>query len=105
MTIIEALTGKNAFTEETRLKADELMAACGIDNKRDLQSRIRRERLDGAIILSTKSKGGGFWTSTNYEEIARYTEKLRLEGVACIAAGKSARKFLKTIEGQERLNI
>lgn len=83
---------KNAISSEV------LVEQLHLTGKRELQAQIAKERNAGAIILSTTT--GGYYQSSDRDEIAEFIRTLEKRAKNTMKVLKSARKFLKNIEGQ-----
>lgn len=89
--------------KENRVRSDELVRAAGLPDKRALCSRIRRERLDGALILSTKEGGGGYYKPATVAEVNEFIASYSGEARALFSMLAAARKHTDRIEGQLEL--
>lgn len=65
-----------------------LMMIAGYSSKRELLAEIRRERLEGALILASKGNKGGFYRHANEAELREWY---------CRAAG-DAEAIFKTLQ-------
>ena len=90
--------------ESNALRTADLVKQTGCRNNRELRARIERERLDGALILSTVRNGGGYFLPSEglagQYEIAGYVNTLTARAVSIFKTLSAARKALKRIEGQ-----
>ncbi len=91
--------------KENAVPAKYLVGVTGVSSKRELNHRIRAERLNGALILSTKANGGGYYRPKNRQEIQEFVDSYKGEAIATFAMMKTARDVLKVTEGQEALNF
>ena len=91
------LEGKQNATASQKL-ADLV----GCKSVRELQEVIAAERAAGAVILSTCSRGGGYFLPTgNRYEVAEYIQTLRNRAKNTLVAIESAEAYLKQLEGGE----
>ena len=81
--------------KDRAIKTAQLMDVTGIETKRELCDEIRRERLQGALIISTKSNGGGYYRPKDDIEIATFVATFEKEAKSLFAMLKTARKVLK----------
>lgn len=84
---------------ENRLTTAELCALTGL-SRRELQSRIREERLSGTLILSTRGGDGGYFLPSNRAEIINFLRESEGEAKKIFAMLRTAREALKAPEGQ-----
>ena len=96
--IEQILKEAGATSKETRLSADELILAGSFADKRALSAAVRAERLNGALILSTKCCGGGYWVSDDPDEIEAFIQTYSAEGRSLFAMQKAARQRQKDFE-------
>ena len=66
--------------------------------KRDLREQVRRERLAGAVILSRRENGGGYYLPETKEEIQAFINTMGKQGRSIFSARKSAAAALKEME-------
>lgn len=85
---------------ERAISSDALAAVTGCKSVRELQKRIERERLAGAVILSD-THGGGYYRSNDPAELRRFVRTLNARARNTLRAAESAQIALNTIEGQE----
>ena len=88
-----------------KVKSSELLARTGLKNERALCSAVRRERLEGKLILSCKAGGGGYWKPETPDEVSAFVASFEREAKAIFAMLKTARAEAKQIEGQQALDI
>ncbi len=86
--------------KENRISAKDLCTAANIADRRTLCSAIRRERINGALILSTKGKHGGYYKPANNAEIAEFIGTITREAKAMFFILKNAREAANIPEGQ-----
>ena len=65
---------------------------------RELQKKIAEERENGAVILSTSEKGGGYFLPETREEIVSFINTLSNRAGNTFKALKSAKALLKKID-------
>lgn len=87
---------------ERAISSEALAAVTGCKSVRELQKRIERERLAGAVILSD-THGGGYYRSDDPAELRRFVRTLNARAKNTLRAAESAQMALNTIEGQERI--
>lgn len=96
--IEQILKDAGAVSKITRLSADELILAGNFTDKRALSAAVRAERLNGALILSTKCCNGGYWISDDPDEIEAFIQTYSAEGRSLFAMQKAARQRRKDFE-------
>ena len=84
--------------KENAISSEALAELLHYTSKRELQAHIAKERKAGAVILSTTT--GGYYQSNNRDEIAEFVRTLEKRAKNTMNALKSARKYLKNVEGQ-----
>lgn len=89
---------------ENAIPSKELAVMCGYSTTRELQSEIAIERANGAVILSTTNGSGGYFLPATEEEVQRFIATLTNRAANTFAALKSAKAFLKQMQGQERMD-
>ena len=91
--------------EGNAIPTRELMALAGYGTVRQLQKQIEAERAAGALILSSST--GGYYLPADGEdgraEIIRYERTLRRRAVNTLRPLKTARRALRVIGGQTRI--
>lgn len=87
---------------ERAISSEALAAVTGCKSVRELQKRIERERLAGAVILSD-THGGGYYRSNDPAELRRFVRTLNARARNTLRAAESAQIALNTIEGQESI--
>lgn len=87
---------------ERAISSEALAAVTGCKSVRELQKRIERERLAGAVILSD-THGGGYYRSNDPAELRRFVRTLNARARNTLRAAESAQMALNTIEGQESI--
>lgn len=87
---------------ERAISSEALAAVTGCKSVRELQKRIERERLAGAVILSD-THGGGYYRSNDPTELRRFVRTLNARARNTLRAAESAQIALNTIEGQESI--
>lgn len=80
------------------ISAAELVALTGVNSVRQLQMIIANERKEGAVILSSST--GGYYLAANREEIEEFVRTQDKKARSIMVILQSARKLLKTAEGQ-----
>lgn len=90
--------------EANAVSTAELVRLTGAKSARDLQVVIAAERADGALILSTCRRGGGYYLPAEGEqgraELLAFTRTLDSRAKQTIKALRSARRALRTVDGQ-----
>ncbi len=88
--------------KENATASQKLADLVGCKSVRELQEVIAAERAAGAVILSTCSRGGGYFLPTgNRHEVAEYIQTLRNRAKNTLVAIESAEAYLKQLEGGE----
>lgn len=87
--------------KENAMSSEALVEKLGLACKRELQAHIAKERKEGAVILSTTT--GGYYQSSDREEVTEFVRTLEKRAKNTMNALKSARKYLRSIEGQVTL--
>ena len=87
---------------ERAISSEALAAVTGCKSVRELQKRIERERLAGAVILSD-THSGGYYRSDDPAELRRFVRTLNARARNTLRAAESAQMALNTIEGQESI--
>lgn len=87
---------------ERAISSELLAAVTGCKSVRELQKRIERERLAGAVILSD-THSGGYYRSNDPAELRRFVRTLNARARNTLRAAESAQIALNTIEGQESI--
>ena len=88
--------------KENAIPAKILAQALGFQSVRDLQKQIEQERAAGAVILSDPC-GGGYYLSSDPEELRRFTRTLNARARNTLKAAESAQRALDDATGQERI--
>ncbi len=81
--------------ESNKISTHDLMRLINESSIRELKKRVRTERLNGALILSTTQNGGGYYKPKNESEIADFIELYSRHAKATFAMLKAARHALK----------
>lgn len=81
------------YGKENAIPSKALAQALGFQGVRDLQRQIERERAAGAVILSDPC-GGGYYLSTDAEELRRFTQTLNARAKNTLRAAESAQRAL-----------
>lgn len=85
--------------KQNRISAAALLRMTGEKDMRELRNRIRQERMDGALICSTKSGRGGYYLPADAEEGQEFIDTYAGEGEALLAMLGAFRAFVKAAEG------
>ena len=93
------------YGEQNAIPTRELVKLTGYRDARSLQAQIERERAAGALIASKCTEGGGYFIPRSRAEIARYEATLRRRALSTLRTLRAARRALKVIDGQERLEV
>lgn len=91
------------FGKENAVSSEALVEQLHLTSKRELQAQIAKERNAGAVILSTTT--GGYYQSNDRDEVAEFIRTLEKRAKNTMKALKSARKYMKNIEGQMSIDI
>ena len=83
------------------IPSKDLARIVGIPTVRLLQRQIERERAGGAVILSRSD--GGYYRSSDPEELRRFIRTLDARAKNTARAAASARQALDAATGQERM--
>ena len=62
---------------------------------REIRARIRQERLNGSLIISTKRNGGGYYRPVSVDEITDFVRTYEQEAASLRAMLKAAKEVLK----------
>ncbi|MCI8969439.1 MAG: hypothetical protein HFH75_18020 [Lachnospiraceae bacterium] len=81
--------------KKNAIAAQKLADLAGCKSVRELQEVIAA----GAVILSTCKNGGGYFLPQNAEEVKEFVVTLESRGKNTLLALKSAREYLKWLEG------
>jgi hypothetical protein len=84
--------------KENAISAQELCTYLGLNNVRELQHIICRERKAGAVILSTCQDGGGYFLPSNDREVRQFIRTLENRAKNTFEALRSARGYLRQQE-------
>ena len=87
---------------EAAIPARDLARMVGLPSVRQLQEAIARERSAGAVILSRVD--GGYYRSSDPEELRRFIRTLDARSRNTAKAMRSAQAALDALLGQERLD-
>lgn len=83
------------------IPSKDLARIAGVPTVRLLQRQIERERAGGAVILSRSD--GGYYRSSDPEELRRFIRTLDARAKNTARAAASARQALDAATGQERM--
>ena len=86
--------------KENAMSTEELVKTCNLGSKQKLKERVRMERIDGKLICSTTTCGGGYYIPKNREEIIDFIDSMTKRANNIYKTIKSAREYLKQCEGQ-----
>lgn len=81
--------------ESNKISTHDLMNLINESSIRELKKRVRDERLNGALILSTTQNGGGYYKPKNESEITAFIELYSRHAKSTFAMLKTARHALK----------
>lgn len=87
---------------ERAISSEALAAVTGCKSVRELQKRIERERLAGAVILSD-THSGGYYRSNDPAELRRFVRTLNARAKNTLRAAESAQLALNEVTGQESI--
>ena len=87
--------------KENAISKEELMRVTGYKESRNLHEQIERERLSGAIILS--STKGGYFKSESPDDIKGWAMPVLSRGKKTMQIAKLALQGLNVPEGQMEL--
>ena len=79
---------------------DELIRVLKLNDSRELQWIVQKERQDGAVILSTCGNGGGYYLPGNEQELKEFIKSMDRRKSELDKSTASARKELKRLQGQ-----
>lgn len=85
--------------KKNAIASQKLADLVGCKSVRELQEVIAGERAAGAVILSTCQDGGEYFLPQNTEEVREFVVTLESRGKNTLLALKSARDYLKRLEG------
>lgn len=86
---------------EAAIPARDLARIAGIPSVRQLQKQVERERAGGAVILSRSD--GGYYRSSDPEELRRFIRTLDARSRNTAKAMRSAQAALDALNGQDRV--
>jgi hypothetical protein len=86
---------------EAAIPARDLARIAGLSSTRSLQLQIERERAGGAVILSRSD--GGYYRSSDPEELRRFIRTLDARSRNTAKAMRSAQAALDALTGQDRV--
>lgn len=84
--------------KDNAITTKELVQLAGCGSARELQIYIAEERKKGAVICASTT--GGYYLPANHGEIAEFCKSLENRAKNTFVAIQSARRALKTPEGQ-----
>ena len=103
---VESLLQRGA---EHALSTRALMGLCGFSSVRELRKAVETERRAGALILSKRENGGGYFLPADGEkgraETASFLRVVDASVRHYEIAAAPARAFLRNCEGQQRLEV
>ena len=84
--------------ESEAIKSRQLTKICGYSHVRVLQSEIRRERLLGALIMSSAA---GYFLPADLSDVERYVASMKSRAVSDFQVIESAKKAIeRTLDGR-----
>lgn len=87
------------------IPTSELVELAGFKTSRQLQAQVEAERLDGALILSTSKRGGGYYLPADgpegRKEINDFIRTLNARALNTLRTLKAARRALTQLDGQQ----
>lgn len=86
--------------KQNAITSAKLMKMCGFSDKRTMQMQITRERNEGIVICSTTVGQGGYYLPQDKEEVQEFIDSMTSRARKTFKAIKSARKYMKIIDGQ-----
>lgn len=93
--------------ERNAVPARTLVEMIGARSVRQLQTEIERERLGGAVILSTVRRGGGYYLPTSgpegRQEINAFIRTLTARASNTFRTLRAARRALEELDGQQKI--
>lgn len=93
--------------EHNAIQTQTLVELTGLRSARQLQSEIERERLNGAMILSTVRRGGGYFLpdcgERGRQEINDYIRTLTARASNTFRTLRAAKRALKKLDGQQNI--
>ena len=81
--------------ESNKISTHALMQLINEPTVKGLKNRIRAERMNGALILSTTKNGGGYYKPMNDTEITEFIELYSHHAISIFAMLKTAKESLK----------
>ncbi len=87
--------------KQNAIASQKLADLVGCKSVRELQEVIAEERAAGAVILSTAENGGGYFLPENIGEVKAFVRTLESRGKNTLAALRSAKDYLRRLEGGE----
>lgn len=88
---------------ENAIQSKLLADALGFKSVRHLQKEIERERVAGAVILSTTQEGGGYYSPSCESEVVEFIRTLSNRAKHTYAAVQSAQDYLDGQTGQSTM--
>lgn len=85
--------------KENKITTRELMSITGL-SEREIVARVRKERGDKKMIMSTKVDGGGYFRPSTLEEMQIYYRQMRKSALSTLAIITAVRHEIKSRGGQ-----
>lgn len=85
--------------KENKKTTRELMQLTNLD-ERALREAVRRERIAGKLIVSTKDSGGGYYIPKNPGELSEFLATMEKEAKSIFVMMKTARKEVRKENGK-----
>ena len=85
--------------KENKKSTRDLMKITGLD-ERTLRDVVRRERLAGKLIVSTKESGGGYYIPKNAGELKEFLDTMTKEARSIFVMMREARKVARRENGK-----
>ena len=87
------------YGKENAISGTELCKLLGYHDIRTLRRQIALERINGALILTNRQRGG-YYRSNNLEEIREFERTTRAQALSLLLTARAARRIGRNINGQ-----
>ena len=92
------------YGKENITTTEELMQLTKINDTREIQWIVQKERQDGAVILSTCGNGGGYWLPNTESELKEFIKSMNKRKSEIDKSTESARKLLREMQIGKEIN-